>query len=328
MSNCGFLLDWPPKAEFNFDSAFQPYIQAADYATDNIATCTPSAVDEFNLSKINQFRHCVKNILEQVNVAEVENWLVNGKDTLRKPKLLGLLACIDFLRHAYRWGTVPIVRVAQDQSVQFPIQLELPARILHNHFGIIPESGSLFSMTYCNIVKNDSGNLDIRYSSTGGMSEVIRRTERNNATVFYLMEEKAVLLYQTIILANDLFDAGLLSESLSCIQMMKGILKAVLSVFYHYLTEENIKKDLWLQYAQGFHGWAMNGLDGVSGNQALVIRVMDLFLELKHHTVIGKEQLANKHQPQFVLDFIDKVTLFNADIANAAPIKNCRNTRI
>ncbi|KAJ3275224.1 hypothetical protein HDV01_000949 [Terramyces sp. JEL0728] len=302
------LSSWPPKPKFNYDSIFNPYVQAAAYASANLATCSPSTDNVYNINRINSFRKGMERILETVDIATIDSALRKNTHSMDDAHLMGLLACLDFLRHAYRWGTTPIVRIAQLETIVFPIQLELPAILLHEHFGISPPSGTLFSMTYCNVMERADGGLDIVYSSTGGMNEDVRTTERNNALVFYRMEEKAVLLYQCIFLANDLYESGLHSESLLCLKAVKGILKAVFSLFYEHLAEPNIKKEYWLPYAQGFHGWAIGGVDGVSGNQAVVIRVLDLFLELKHQTAIGKEQKSSKHHPKRILDFLEKVS--------------------
>lgn len=60
-------------------------------------------------------------------------------------------------------------------------------------------------------------------------------------------------------------------------------LKTVLHYFYSNLNHENVNRDLWMAYVQGFHGWSAGEplQDGVSGGQSLVIRAIDSFLGIR-----------------------------------------------
>lgn len=55
-------------------------------------------------------------------------------------------------------------------------------------------------------------------------------------------------------------------------------LKAAFSYFYKNLKPDVVKKSVWSRFVQGFYGWGWDGREGVSGNQAFMIRMMDACL--------------------------------------------------
>ncbi|KAL1730848.1 hypothetical protein EV714DRAFT_272180 [Schizophyllum commune] len=66
--------------------------------------------------------------------------------------------------------------------------------------------------------------------------------------------------------------------TLRALTLAAALLRAVLRFFYDSLRDENLSTPLWMAYCQGFHGWTLDGIDGVSGGLSLVIRVLDSFL--------------------------------------------------
>lgn len=104
--------------------------------------------------------------------------------------------------------------------------------------------------------------------------------ERLNAEIFYEMESLAFPFYTAISqlptrLANDDDDDDdprpLLHQALTA-------LRASFKKFAETVHERKLAKDVWMSHAQGFHGWGVDGYDGVSGDHSLLIRAVDAFL--------------------------------------------------
>jgi hypothetical protein len=52
--------------------------------------------------------------------------------------------CIASCRHAYRWGTIPVVLIAQlEKEVDLPIELGMPWTYLQRHFDCPSNSGNV-----------------------------------------------------------------------------------------------------------------------------------------------------------------------------------------
>lgn len=104
--------------------------------------------------------------------------------------------------------------------------------------------------------------------------------ERLNAQIFYDMERLALPLYRAIARLPEHMDdpAPLLEEAIaSC--------RAAFKLFADTVKEGKLKKDAWMSHAQGFHGWGVDGYDGVSGDHSLFIRTLDAFLGIPLHTI-------------------------------------------
>lgn len=56
---------------------------------------------------------------------------------------LGFLACLAYLAHLYRWGTLPVVRIAQDEKEVpgMPEEIAGPLRCLNDAMGIKTNGG-------------------------------------------------------------------------------------------------------------------------------------------------------------------------------------------
>lgn len=87
------------------------------------------------------------------------------------------------IRH--RWGTIPVVKVAQaEKVVEFPPELEIPWPFLQRHFGVTAESG------------NNTSNVLLNFSETGervfkiniGVSDMITSSEETFFRMFYDIE--------------------------------------------------------------------------------------------------------------------------------------------
>ncbi|KAJ9105052.1 hypothetical protein QFC19_003684 [Naganishia cerealis] len=143
----------------------------------------------------------------------------------------GFLACLAYLAHLWRWGTIPVVKIAQDETDVngMPEEIKLPMRWLHQVMGI----------------------------ETNG---------------------------------------GLLQDALTA-------LRAAFKVFAETVHERKIQKDVWMSHAQGFHGWGVDGFDGVSGDNSLLVRAVDAFLRIEggeeeHVVVAPKEEETKKTETE------------------------------
>jgi hypothetical protein len=60
----------------------------------------------------------------------------------------GFLACLAYLAHLYRWGTLPVVRIAQDekQLPWMPREIGRPFGWLQEEFGLETNGGSEFTL--------------------------------------------------------------------------------------------------------------------------------------------------------------------------------------
>lgn len=115
--------------------------------------------------------------------------------------------------------------------------------------------------------------------------------ERLNAQIFYDMEQLALPFYRAIAAVEaDLATVGAREGSdaeamRSALANGNLALKAAFKHFFDVVREGRIKKDVWMSHAQGFHGWGVDGHDGVSGDHSMLIRTLDAFLAIPLHTV-------------------------------------------
>lgn len=102
--------------------------------------------------------------------------------------------------------------------------------------------------------------------------------ERLNASIFFEMERLALPLYTAIAALPDAKDpTPLLAQATASV-------RSAFQLFAQTVKEGKLKKDVWMSHAQGFHGWGVDGFDGVSGDHSLLIRTLDAFLEIPIHT--------------------------------------------
>ncbi|KAL1743348.1 hypothetical protein HDZ31DRAFT_74937 [Schizophyllum fasciatum] len=273
---------WPPRATYDdtWPSCLRPY-EAIYHEVAPQMTVAESCLDDHeNRLTIDTFRERLNALLcDMIDLADVEAALSSSDEkAFPAPAWMGFFACIGFLRHAYRWGIVPIVREAQNEpTLEFPRQLDLPWAILQQRYGITSAGGNLTSNVYANYTEP----LQLRYPINAALPGVHLKTEQWNSRMFYEMEEKAMPMYRLMALAIARLDAGDSAGTLRALTAAGEILRDVLRFFYDNLKDENLSTPLWMAYCQGFHGWTLDGIDGVSGGLSLVIRVLDSFLGIR-----------------------------------------------
>ncbi|KAJ7728416.1 hypothetical protein DFH07DRAFT_945752 [Mycena maculata] len=285
---------WPPTATYDesWPLPLRAYNAIIRTMEPLLPVEEPSMDDTRNRRIIASFRARLRSELDRcVEMKEVESTLERWQsesDCSAQSAWLGFFACISFLRHSYRWGVTPIVREAQNEEfVAFPNQLDIPWTALQRHFGTTSPSGCMTSICYSNIVAD----THLQYSVTVGMPEVIRSTEFWNTKLVFDMEAKILPAYQKFAQAMAFIDFGRPAAARDALKSASDILKMALKYFFSTMVDSNMSHAVWMAYVQGFQGWALDGLDGISGGQSLIFRTLDAFLGIRPWPTPEKERL-------------------------------------
>ncbi|KAJ9478977.1 hypothetical protein PHBOTO_002471 [Pseudozyma hubeiensis] len=279
---------WPPKPTYrdSWPVCLHAYDDIAKQAPPRFVSpqLRPNYTDAELRQRIDENRLWLERSLASVDVQQVMATLpalgINAR--------LGFLACTAYLIHLYRWGTLPVVAMAQDEkSVAFPESIQAPFRWLNDFYGIESSGGCLFSMTLVNVISHGD-DLEMAYSNMRHMpQQSVINAERYNAFVFYEMERISLELYRSIAQCQTLLLQGQEQQAADTLKQGHAALKAAFRHFFDTLKEEKIQKDVWMSHAQGFHGWGVDDFDGVSGDHSLLIRTLDAFLDVPLRTQPG-----------------------------------------
>ena len=244
----------------------------------------PNYTDAELRQRIDDNRLWLKHSLASIDLEQVMAALPQLHPNAR----LGFLACTAYLIHLYRWGTLPVVAMAQDEkSIAFPHSFQVPFRWLNDFYGIESSGGCLYSMTLVNVIPRGD-KLEMAYSNMRHMpQQSVVDAERFNAFVFYEMERLSLELYRSIAKCQSLILHGQEQQAADALKQGHVALKAAFRHFFDTLKEEKIQKQVWMSHAQGFHGWGVDDFDGVSGDHSLLIRTLDAFLDIPLRTQPG-----------------------------------------
>lgn len=279
---------WPPRATYrdSWPECLHIYDQIARQAPPRFVApeLRPNYSDAELRQRIDNNRLWLERSLSTVDVQRVILTLPELDVNAR----LGFLACMAYLSHLYRWGTLPVVAMAQDETnLSFPDSIAAPFRWLNDFYGIESSGGCLFTMTLVNVVPNGD-HLEMAYSNMRHMpQQSVVDAERYNAFIFYEMERLSLELYRSIAQCQVLLADGQEQQAADALKQGHTALKAAFRHFFDTLKEEKIKKEVWMSHAQGFHGWGVDGFDGVSGDHSLLIRTLDAFLDIPLRTQPG-----------------------------------------
>lgn len=279
---------WPPKPTYrdSWPDCLHLYDHVARQAPPRFVTpeLRPNYTDAELRQRIDENRLWLEQSLASINVEQVMSTL----PALEVNARLGFLACLAYLIHLYRWGTLPVVAMAQDEKkIAFPDNINLPFRWLNHLYGIESSGGCLFTMTLVNVIPN-GGHLEMAYSNMRHMpQQSVVDAERYNAFVFYEMERISLELYRSIAQCQTYLTQGQEQQAADALKQGHVALKAAFRHFFDTLKEEKIQKEVWMSHAQGFHGWGVEDFDGVSGDHSLLIRTLDAFLDIPLRTQPG-----------------------------------------
>ncbi|KAK7031691.1 hypothetical protein R3P38DRAFT_824904 [Favolaschia claudopus] len=296
---------WPPRASYRdtwpeslraYDSVYrtmEPLFPTQESSTDTT----------HNRKLIDSFRSRMRVLLDQhVNMADVQTALEHAEsvpDSCSESAWLGFWLCISFLRHSYRWGVTPIVSEAQnEQTVDFPSQLEVPWSFLQQHFQVTSPGGCMTSLMYTNMRSDDR----LEYSVTVGLSEEHQSTEYWNTKLLVSMEERVLPMYHHFARAIAFVDAGDMIAASNALHAASETLKSAFKHFFSTMVETKLAQSIWLAYVQGYQGWTLGGIDGISGGQSLTFRTLDAFLGIRPFPEPEKESL---HLPKPQRDWLN-----------------------
>ncbi|KAI1381467.1 hypothetical protein F4677DRAFT_126953 [Hypoxylon crocopeplum] len=287
---------WPPRANHTHNmwpAALRPYKEIYFELARLIPKETASLDDEVNRALIDDFRSSFRKLLaERVDMAQVKDLLEAADagrwDAFPREVYNAFYCCIASSRHAYRWATIPVVRVAQlEQCVDLPVELVEPWEYLQRHFGCASQSGNNTS----NLVLNFDVNGQHTYKINTGMSETITSGEEAFGRIFYDVEMLALPVYHYMVQATIAFarkDNAACAKYMACITAQ---LRPLLSSYYDRMHDNKIALKVWLSYVQGFFAWGTGYIDeatgewvkfdGLSGNQVLLFQALDAFLGLE-----------------------------------------------
>ncbi|EST05414.1 hypothetical protein PSEUBRA_005087 [Kalmanozyma brasiliensis GHG001] len=280
---------WPPRPTYrdSWPHCLHIYDRVARQAPPRFVTpqLRPNYTDSELRQRIDENRLWLEQSLSSADVQQVMATLPELDVNAR----LGFLACTAYLIHLYRWGTLPVVAMAQDEkSIAFPDSIQTPFRWLNDFYGIESSGGCLYSMTLVNVVSHGGDDLELVYSNMRHMPyPSVVDAERYNAFVFYQMERLSLDLYHSIAQCQTLMAQGQEQQAADALKQGHVALRAAFRHFFDTLKEEKIRKSVWMSHAQGFHGWGVDDFDGVSGDHSLLIRTLDAFLDIPLRTEPG-----------------------------------------
>jgi hypothetical protein len=124
-------------------------------------------------------------------------------------------------------------------------------------------------------------------------------------------------MYHLMVAAIECVEDGSPKKALEALRSANAHLKSIFKYFFDNLTDSNVSQELWMAYVQGPHGWALGGVDGVSGGQSLVVRTVDAFLGIRPFPAPEVEAL---HLPLPQRTWLDALREY--DIRAAARTRN------
>ncbi|GAC95680.1 hydroxymethylglutaryl-CoA synthase [Pseudozyma hubeiensis SY62] len=258
---------WPPSPDFDLNEPV--LIQLAKLAVEASSLVSRKDVEGLGEIDIQRNRTFIDRHLPHAND------VLHALRGLNQRKFLGAASCIAFLSHLYRWGIVPVIAVAQeDIASELPSTLQTSFAYVNSRLGLKTSGGTMTTMTYCNY---RSDLLALTFSTTASLGSPYTLAETWNARLFVELEHLASPFYRSVLLFAEEIDQGKDSEALK-----EGVdsIRAAFKFFYRNLQESVVPKAVWMSHAQGFHGWGWGGDEGVSGDQAMIIRTLDALLSI------------------------------------------------
>ncbi|KAN0062058.1 hypothetical protein ACQY0O_006057 [Thecaphora frezii] len=271
---------WPPVADHAFPWPLDVYSQ--------LASEMPARVTRRNIGEL---KTPMKTILDnrQWLAERLPTWeaVEPAIDALSQRQKLGFASCVTFLSHLYRWGVLPVVAAAQDDTTpSLPPALAKPLALLNGQLGINSAGGSLTTLSLSNIDLSIGDEGALLYSTTRHLGGAHASAEFWNVKLFYEMERRTLPLYVAIVAASSAEaesrsegegEGGSESEGVAALECGVAAVRDAFKYFHAHLKEPYVERGVWMSYAQGFHGWGW-GTEGVSGDQSIMIRVLDALL--------------------------------------------------
>ncbi|KAJ6079751.1 hypothetical protein N7467_009504 [Penicillium canescens] len=287
---------WPPLVVYDdWPSALQPYKDIYHEVVPQLSSSSPLLDDDTPMARRESFRSHMRELLkERIDLLEVER-LLNAAEagnwtSLRREQLNGVYCAVAVLRHAYRWATIPVVKVAQAETViDFPVELVSAWASLQRHFGCTAESGN----NTANVLYNFTPDGNRVFKINIGQSDEIVSSEEAFFRMFYDVEALARIVYIDMVDAIVAFEENRKADSLRRLQQLKPKLDKIYQLFYDGLVDAKISRKVWLSYCQSFQGWGVGRVidgrhvkyDGLSGNHVLIFQAIDAFFGMERYLI-------------------------------------------
>ncbi|KAL2821408.1 hypothetical protein BDW59DRAFT_150064 [Aspergillus cavernicola] len=309
--------NWPPCATHGdtWPAALRPYHAIYLEAAPFLATEDVILDDRVSSQRVDSFRERLRDSLQsRVDLPSVKDILSaaeneNATAELSFASYNGFSACMATLRHAFRWGVIPVVRVAQEQKIiSFPAELDLPWEFICRRYGVTSHGGNVMTNYFSNFDEHDR----IVYQVNGGLSDLIQTAEYNFAHIFVAVErlvytptnpppfksskstrnltnsKHALPIYLEMTKAIIHYSRGNRRACLESLRTINSQFSGPPKIFYKTLVDAHISPEVWMRYVQGFPGWAAGEIidgeyieyDGLSGSHSLFFRVADAFLDI------------------------------------------------
>lgn len=98
-------------------------------------------------------------------------------------------------------------------------------------------------------------------------------------------------MYHLFARAVAFLDARDMVAASDALKSANEVLRMALKFFFSTMVSTNLAQDVWLAYVQGYQGWTLGGIDGISGGQSLTFRTLDAFLGIRPFPAPEKESL-------------------------------------
>lgn len=286
---------WPPRANHDvsaWPAALRPYKQIYPELAPFLPQQDPCLDDQVNMSRILNFRSKFETLLrERIDLVQVHRLLDDADagrwDVFPHAVYNAFYCCIASSRHAYRWGTIPAVSVAQmEKEVMLPRELVVPWQALQQHFGCSSDSGNNTS----NLVFNFDLDGSHVFKANTGMPAQIEAAEENFARIFHETEVRGLPVYHDMVMASLSWARNDKAACANYVSRIDSNMRHVLNGYVNTMHNDKIPRSVWLSRVQGFFAWGVgfqddNGdwikFDGLSGNQSLLFQALDAFLGLE-----------------------------------------------
>ncbi|KAK1918933.1 hypothetical protein P3342_001062 [Pyrenophora teres f. teres] len=289
---------WPPNTNHvhaTWPSPLRAYKEIYLELAPLLPQAEPSLDDQINIKLISAFRQRFRELLrKRVDLVEVKK-LLQAADAGRwvdfpRDVYNAFYCCVASSRHAYRWATIPVVKVAQlEKEVELPIELVEPWQSIQRHFGCSSDSGN----ATCNQLLNfDNGGTYIHRINTG-MAPQVLAGEEAFSRIFYDLERLSLPVYHDVVYAIITMNQGDTAACAGHVASITSQMQGVIGTYTNNMHDKIIAQSIWLSRIQGFFAWGAGQYsaetdewekyDGLSGNQLLLFQAMDAFLGIEQY---------------------------------------------
>ncbi|KAH7318230.1 hypothetical protein B0I35DRAFT_237799 [Stachybotrys elegans] len=287
---------WPPRANHQHETWPAPlrvYKEIFMEMSSVMAIEKASLDDACDIKRIAGNRAMFRKLLsERVDMAQVRAILEAAEggqwDIIPRDTYNAFYNCIAMCRHAYRWAIIPVVKVAQLETiVELPLELVEPWAYLQRHFGCRSDSGNITS----NMTLNFDSNEEYVHRINANLNKTIMDSEEAFSRIMREVENLGLPMYHDMIRATISFARN---DKAACALHMARLtnqLRPMLGAYYDRLHDKTIARSAWLSHVQGFYAWGAGytdektgewvKFDGLSGNQVLLFQAIDAFCGLK-----------------------------------------------